>query len=244
MKSGLPAALVVLCAVLVAGVWCETASATVNFTGTATSHTMSGIRGARSHIQRYNPRVSGNPLNCSSAWVMVDNYEAVGGYAQVGWVEFEDHGNNPYYFWEFAYANGSDPGPILTDLVPNGGNYTGADDLCTVEFVDGSIKYRLNGAVQHTTTSPDWTPDQAQYLCEIHAATGETAPQIGGDSNHKVDYDVPAYYSSDTWHALNPDPLGTNNTRVVQGEGRYVPCGSSDNPRWFKVYDNRYHELP
>lgn len=241
MRVRLRAVLLVLCAVLGAGVFCQTASAGIQFTGTVTNSGMTGIRGVRSHIQRYNPRVANN---VSAAWVMVDNAAAPGAYAQIGWCEFNSDGNNPYYFWEYSTYSGYDPGPVLLGLVPNGGNYTGADDLFTVQYVDGDIKYRIEGVVQHTTTSPDWTPDQAQYLCEIHYTSGQTYPQMGGDSNHKVDYDVPAYYSSSAWHALNPDPIGSNNSKVQGTYGRYTPCSSSDDPKFFKVYDNRYSTLP
>jgi len=212
------------------------------FCGMASNTGMTGIRGARVNIERYNPRVA---TQSSSAWSMADNHAGSGSYAQVGWLELNSKSNNPYYFWEYADSTGFDLGPVFRDPVPNGGDYTGADDLFTVQYVSGDIKYRINGVVQATTYNPDWTPDQAEFHCEVHNGDPDTDPQIGGDSNHKVDFTNPAFYSmnDDLWHSFNP--YGTNNTMYNTSEhGNWQKCQTNDDPKFFKVWDLRYNSLP
>lgn len=128
--------------------------------------------------------------------------------------------------------------------MPNGGDYTGADDLFTVQFVSGGeIKYRINGVVQ-ATTDHDWTPDNAQFFGEI-ITNGVTHPQMPGDSNHKVDFVKPAFFSNndDLWHNLSP--WGSNTSmQDTATYGNWQRCDTNDNPKFFKVWDTRYSTLP
>ena len=79
-------------------------------------------------------------------------------FAQVGYLKLSSW-NQPWYFYEYADAYGNDPGPQRLTAVPNGGNYTGADDLFTVQFVSGGyIKYRINGNEVHSS-GHYWTPE-------------------------------------------------------------------------------------
>jgi hypothetical protein len=205
-----------------------------------TNQTMTSIRGARADIERYNPRVTGSG-GASSAWVMVAR--TTGGYAQIGYAEVNSWGDNPYYFWEYCTAGGYDPGPYIIAAVPNGGGYTGAEDLFTVQYVsnDTEIKYRIDGVSKHTTYQPGWTPNYADYAGEIWEAS--PMPQMPGDTNHKVDFASPAFYSNDAWHLLSP--WGSNNQMLSDATyGRYAVCPQNADPQYFKIYDNRYSTLP
>lgn len=86
---------------LPAALFCESAFAENQWCGMMTNTGMTGIRGARVNIERYNPRVT---YLVSAAWSMVANYDREGAYAQVGYCEIQGWGDHPYYFWEYATA--------------------------------------------------------------------------------------------------------------------------------------------
>ncbi|HEY5473542.1 MAG TPA: hypothetical protein VIK32_10170 [Candidatus Limnocylindrales bacterium] len=226
-----------LAATAVMLVLCGSAAADAEFAGMGYNGT-TAIHGARVSIQRYNPIVN---YETSSAWSMVLDSRILSPYAafaQVGYLKLSSW-NQPWYFYEYADAYGNDPGPQRLTAVPNGGNYTGADDLFTVQFVSGGyIKYRINGNEVHSS-GHDWTPETCEWMGEIHA-TSTHWPQFVGDATHKVHFTRPALFSTndDNWHGVSPD------------SDRLTPDGSSKHGRvrglpdatdpYFHMWDDRY----
>jgi hypothetical protein len=212
---------------------CQTAFA-VQWTGMTTISDVSAARGARAHIERYNPDVT---AESSSAWAAVCNqYDSSYGYAQVGYLEYESWGDHPYYFYEYSDNGGNDPGPQKIGLVPNGGNYDGSDDLFTVQYVAGGhIEYRINGVVEHTS-GHNWTPDTCEWSGEIHEII--TYPQMPGDPTHKVDFTSPALYSNndDSWHVVSPDTDHAYDDALFGVEVLHPNA----TPKYFQIYDSRY----
>lgn len=229
-----------LAAAAVTLVFCGSAAAGPEFAGMHTLSSNTAIHGARVSIQRYDPIVN---YGTSSAWSMVLDSripDATAAFAQVGYLKLSSW-DHPWYFYEYADAYGNDQGPQQLTAVPNGGSYTGADDLFTVQFVSGGyIKYRINGNEVHSS-GHNWTPDTCEWMGEIHA-TSTNWPQFVGDATHKVHFTKPALFSinDDLWHGVSPDP----------NSGRLTPDGSSKHGRvrgfpdatdpYFHMWDDRY----